>query len=129
MLYTASFYDPQDWVGRTYRISRQHPRGRKVQWENLPFLYPARDLIRDYRGGEIDFAAFAAAYRRGLDERYKELADFQEWMDSIGAHRRTPLPGDFTLLCFERAGQPCHRLVLAQWLLEQAPALEIGALR
>jgi uncharacterized protein YeaO (DUF488 family) len=129
MLYTASFYAPQDWVGRAYRVSRRHPRGRKVQWENLPFLYPAKELLRDYRGGEIDFAAFAAEYWRGLDERFEELADFQEWMDSLGVHDRAPPLGDFTLLCFERAGQPCHRLALAQWLLEQVPLLEAGELR
>jgi uncharacterized protein YeaO (DUF488 family) len=123
MLYTASFYAPEDWVGRAYRVSRQHPRGRKVQWENLPFLYPSRELIQDYQGGEIDFATFAAEYRRGLEERYEKQADFQEWVKSV------PSLGDFTLLCFERAGQPCHRLALAQWLLERVPSLRAGILR
>jgi uncharacterized protein YeaO (DUF488 family) len=130
MLYTASFYAPEDWVGRAYRVSRQHPRGRKVQWESLPFLYPARNLIRAYRSGEIDFSTFSAEYVQGLEEKYKGLAEVQEWMDSrVGAHGRAPLLGDFTLLCFERAGQPCHRLMLAQWLLERVPSLEAGALR
>jgi uncharacterized protein YeaO (DUF488 family) len=123
MLYTASLYAPEDWVGRAYRVSRQHPRGRKVQWENLPFLYPSRELIQDYQGGEIDFATFAAEYRRGLEERYEKQADFQEWVKSV------PSLGDFTLLCFERAGQPCHRLALAQWLLERVPSLRAGILR
>jgi uncharacterized protein YeaO (DUF488 family) len=123
MLYTASFYTPEDWVGRAYRVSRQHPRGRKVQWESLPFLYPSRDLIRGYRSGEIDFAAFSAEYRRRLEERYEELAGFREWVRSV------PSLEGFTLLCFERAGQPCHRLTLAQWLLERAPSLEVGELR
>jgi uncharacterized protein YeaO (DUF488 family) len=123
MLYTASFYAPEDWVGRAYRVSRQHPRGRKVQWENLPFLYPSRELLQNYQGGEIDFATFAAEYRRGLEERYEKQADFQEWVKSV------PSLGDFTLLCFERAGQPCHRLALAQWLLERVPSLRAGILR
>jgi uncharacterized protein YeaO (DUF488 family) len=129
MLYTASFYAPEDWVGQAYRVSRQHPRGRKVQWENLPFLYPSRDLIRAYRSDQINFSAFSAEYQQELEERYEELADFQEWMDSIGKPGRVPLLGDFTLLCFERAGQPCHRLTLAQWLLERIPSLEAGALK
>jgi len=37
--------------------------------------------------------------------------------------------GDFTLLCFEREGQPCHRIVLAEWLLERAPGLVRGRIR
>jgi uncharacterized protein YeaO (DUF488 family) len=123
MLYTASFYAPEDWRGRAYRISRQHPRGRRVQWESLPFLYPERELIRVYRNGEIDFSRFGEEYRRGLDQQYEQSTAFQEWVRSV------PSLGDFTLLCFERVGEPCHRLVLAQWLSERVPMLELGALR
>lgn len=123
MLYTASFYAPQDWVGHTYRISRQHPRGRKVQWETLPFLYPVRELIRAYRGHEIDFPQFAEEYRKGLECQFEQSTEFQEWVSSV------PSLGDFTLLCFEREGEPCHRLVLARWLQERVPSLEVGALR
>ena len=123
MLYTASFYAPQDWVDRTYRISRQHPRGRKVQWETLPLVYPPRELLRAYRAREIDFSQFAAEYRRGLEQQFERSTAFQEWV------RSTPSLGDFTLLCFERAGEPCHRLVLARWLKEKVPSLEMGELR
>lgn len=123
MLYTASFYDPQDWVGRLFRISRQHPRGRRVEWETRPFLYPARDLLRSYRAREIDFDRFAEEYRRGLDRELEKSAEFQKWISS------TPSLGDFTLLCFERGDEPCHRRAAARWLLERAPSLEVGELR
>ena len=123
MLYTASFYAPEDWVGRTYRISRQHPRGRKVQWETLPLVYPARDLLRAFRAHQVDFSQFADEYREGLDQQLESSAEFQEWV------RSAPSLGDFTLLCFERAGEPCHRLVLARWLLERVPGLALGELR
>jgi uncharacterized protein YeaO (DUF488 family) len=123
MLHTASFYAPEDWVGRTYRISRQHPRGRKVQWETLPFMYPARELIRAYRSHEIDFSQFAEDYRKGLERQFEQSTEFQEWVSSV------PSLGDFTLLCFERAGVPCHRLVLCAWLQERVPSLEVGAVR
>ena len=59
MLYTASYYDPQDWVGQPYRVSRAHPRGRKTQWETLPFLYPPLELLRAYRQGDLDFEALS----------------------------------------------------------------------
>jgi uncharacterized protein YeaO (DUF488 family) len=106
MLYTASFYAPEDWVGQAYRVSRQHPRGRKVQWENLPFLYPSRDLIRAYRSDQINFSAFSAEYQQELEERYEELADFQEWMDSIGKPGRVPLLGALPCFVSNALGSP-----------------------
>jgi len=123
MLYTASFYAPEDWVGRVYRVSRGHPRGRRAQWDTLPFLYPQRELIRRYRMGEVNFDDFAREYRQVLDQQYEKLGVFQEWL------RAVPSLGDFTLLCFERAGEPCHRRTLAQWLLERVPSLALGELR
>ncbi len=123
MLYTASFYAPGNWEGLRYRVSRSHPRGRRTQWETLPFLYPARDLLVAYRAGELDFAALSAEYRSSLALRHNESPDLHDWL------ARIPDLGDFTLLCFEREGQPCHRRVLAEWLLEQAPGLVLGRIR
>ena len=123
MLYTASFYDTDDWVGRAYRVSRAHPRGRKAQWDTLPFLYPSRELLRAYQQEELDFDALALAYREELEAKRNEDGGFQEWL------RELPGLGDVTLLCFERADRPCHRRVAAQWLVEQEGALRIGALR
>ena len=123
MLYTASFYDTDDWVGRAYRVSRAHPRGRKAQWDTLPFLYPSRKLLRAYQQEELDFDALALAYREELEAKRNEDGGFQEWL------RELPGLGDVTLLCFERADRPCHRRVAAQWLVEQEGALRIGALR
>ncbi len=123
MLYTASHYAPQDWAGLPYRVSRRHPRGLRVQWETLPFLYPERELLWSYRSREIDIAAFVRRYRRGLDTGYDNLAQVREWVDGL------PEVGEFTLLCFERAGQPCHRVELARWLLERVLSLRCGELR
>ena len=123
MIYTASFYAPQDWIGRPYRVSRQHPRGRPTQWEVLPFLYPALDLLRAYRSEEIDFAQLSREYEKGLEEGFSRTGEFRSWVEAL------PELGDFTLLCFEPAGQPCHRRVLAPWLVQRVPGLELGALR
>jgi hypothetical protein len=89
----------------------------------LPFLYPPRELLRSYRAGEFDFPAFALAYRRGLDAECGASLAIQDWLAGV------PGLGDFTLLCFEAVGQPCHRLPLAEWLLERAPGLQVGELR
>ena len=123
MLYTASFYVPEDWQGQPYRVSRGHPRGRKTQWGTLPFLYPSRGLLQAYQSGDMDFAGLETEYRGELASSRGDSPEFQAWLD------RTPSQGDFTLLCFERAEQPCHRRILAQWLLETVPSLELGALR
>jgi len=123
MLYTASFYDPQDWVGQRYRVSRAHPRGRKAEWELAPFLYPDRGLLNSYRAGAVDFAALTLEYRRALDSSYEADGGFRDWIDGLAA------AGDLTLLCFERGDKPCHRSVAAQWLLERAPGLVCGYLR
>ena len=123
MIYTASFYNQEHWVGQPYRVSRAHPRGRRTQWETLPFFYPSRDLLRSYRDGQIDFAQLSASYLEELDLRLEESPEMREWLEVA------PRLGDFTLLCFERAGQPCHRRVLTRWLLRQEPTLELGELQ
>ena len=123
MLYTASFYAPQDWIGRAFRVSRAHPRGRRAQWETLPFLYPTRELLRAYRQGELDFEAMSRAYRESLEANYGEDRRFQEWLAEL------PALGNITLLCFEGADLPCHRRVAAQWLVEREPSLRTGDLR
>ena len=123
MLYTASYYALEDWQGQAYRVSRGHPRGRKTQWETLPFLYPSRKLLQTYQAGDMDFAGLEREYRGELELVRQDSPDFREWHDRLGRL------GDFTLLCFEKAGQPCHRRILAQWLLETVPSLELGGLR
>ena len=123
VVHTASFYAVDDWRGARYRVSRSHPRGRKTRWGTLPFLYPPRELLVAYRAGMLDFGAFSREYVASLEEGKRSSNDFQDWL------RTAPSLGDFTLLCFERAGENCHRLVLAEWLLEQAPGLSLGSIR
>ena len=122
-LYTASFYEPAHWTGTRYRISRSHPRGRKADWGTLPALYPSRALLSAYRRGEIGFAELDAAYRVELDAALERDVAFRALMEGL------PGAGDLTLLCFEAAGDPCHRRSAAAWLLERVPALRLGRLR
>ena len=123
-LYTASFYQPKHWVGRPYRVSRLHPRGRKVQWETLPLLYPQRQLLRAYRAGEINFDALSQQYRDNLATLYTSSEYLKRWLEEVLPHL-----DEVTLLCFEPAGKDCHRRVLARWLQEVQPAVMLGNLR
>jgi len=119
MMYTASFYEPQNWVGKLYRVSRQHPRGFKTQWETLSFFYPPLDLLKGYRAGRLNFEEFGSSYEQYLEIKYRT---------SIVPSRLNQLSsvGDFTLLCFEKAGLPCHRSVLASWILGKIPEIQGG---
>ena len=123
MLYTASFYEPKHWVGLRYRISRAHPRGRRTEWEVQPALYPSRALLTAYRAGEFDFPGLDVRYREELDTTFELDSAFQEFVENARE------VGDFTLLCFEPEGEPCHRRSAAAWLLERVPGLELGRLR
>ncbi len=123
MLYTASFYETRHWVGVRYRISRAHPRGRRTDWEVQPALYPSRALLTEYRRGDFDFAALDVRYRNELDISHGQDRGLREFLE------RLPGVGDFTLLCFEPEGAPCHRRSAAAWLLERVPGLELGRLR
>ena len=123
MLYTASFYLPENWKGTAYRISRAHPRGQTTKWETQPFLYPSRQLLDEYRHGAVDFDGLTLRYRKELETNYNWEADFQDWLSSLKPEE------DFTLLCFEPDGEPCHRRVAAAWLLEKMPELGLGQVR
>ncbi len=123
MLYTASYYAQAHWVGARYRISRGHPRGRPVDWDVQPYLYPSRPLLTEYQDGAIDFAGLDLRYREELESTYQTESNFREWLEGLAAS------GDVTLLCFEPGGEACHRRLAAAWLLEQAPGLELGLMR
>lgn len=123
MLYTASFYHQEHWQGKPYRISRAHPRGQTTRWEVQPFLYPSRNLLTEYRSRVLDFDGLSNRYREELQTNYNWEVDFQEWVALL------KLEEDFTLLCFEPEGEPCHRRVAAAWLLEIRPELVLGHMR
>lgn len=123
MLYTASFYEPRHWVGVRYRISRAHPRGRRTEWEVQPALYPSRALLTGYRRGDFDFPTLDNRYREELEATYQRDEAFRNFLADLHG------VGDFTLLCFEPEGSPCHRRSAAAWLLERVPGLELGRLR
>ena len=123
MLYTASFYEPRHWVGTRFRISRAHPRGRRTDWEVQPALYPSRALLTEYRRGDLDFPGLDARYREELDITYDSSEGFRCFLQAL------PDVGDFTLLCFEPEGTPCHRRSAAAWLIKRVPGVELGRMR
>ena len=123
MLYTASYYHPEHWQGKAYRISRAHPRGQATNWDVQPFLYPSRRVLDLYRDEKLDFTSFSEEYRVELQTTYDWEGDFQDWLGLLKPEE------DFTLLCFEPEGENCHRRVAAAWLLEKMPELGPGQIK
>ena len=68
----------------------------------------------------MDFEGLAVSYVAELDKAYSEQPELAQWIADC------PNLGDFTLLCYERAGQSCHRLVLARWLQDKQPSLQLA---
>ena len=123
MLYTASYYNPEHWHGKSYRISRAHPRGRTTNWDVQPFFYPSRRILALYRDEKMNFTDFSEEYRVELQTNYDWEAGFQDWLGDLKPEE------DFTLLCFEPEGDNCHRRVAAAWLLDKIPELGPGLIR
>lgn len=122
IIHTASFYASADWTGKLYRVSRMHPRGLRTQWDTLPFLYPPQATLKQYRKGEIDVPQFTADYLSHLEDA-RESDQFRQLIDSMHDME------DFTVLCFEKTGTFCHRILLSEWLLKNVPGLRQGNIR
>ena len=122
-IHTASFYQPENWVGTPYRISLYHPRGRRNKWESVQALYPPVALLRDFRSGRVDFETYIQLYMESVEANYFNDIKLHHWLEEVA------LLDSLTLLCFEREGERCHRHPLAYWLAERQPGMEVGELR
>ncbi len=123
LIHTASFYQPEKWIGIAYRVSRYHPRGQIKRWESVPVLYPPAVVLRDFRSGIIDFETYTQSYLETVEANYLKDLRLSHWLEEVA------LLESITLLCFEREGERCHRHPLARWLVEQQPGMKLGKLR
>jgi len=87
------------------------------------FFVPVSPIVDRIPGQRPGLAGLTDRYREELQTNYNWEADFQEWLGSLKPEE------DFTLLCFEPEGEPCHRRVAAAWLLEKMPELGPGQIR
>jgi uncharacterized protein YeaO (DUF488 family) len=98
-IYTASYFEPKHHHGKLISISRSIPKNFAVQ-EQLFLLAPSRSLLDDWKTGSIDPQQYTSQYRKEL---LPNLPKIQQWLNAIDS------ADDFTLLCWERAGEFCHR--------------------
>jgi uncharacterized protein YeaO (DUF488 family) len=116
-IHHASVYDPEQPPGYRVLTMRYWPRGVRRErvdvW--LRDAGPSRELVGRYSHGQMDWPAFAEAYRHEvLDERPEVLAELR---------RLEAEHGCLVLLCYERIPphEHCHRELLADLLAAPAP--------
>lgn len=99
-------------------ISRATPGGLFGELRYLP-LAPSADILYEYKHTR-DEEKFTKAFRSELD-RLDPLSVVADLLDMAGENP------DIVLLCYEKAGDFCHRHIVAEWLREhRVPVEEYG---
>ena len=99
MIYTASYFETQNIHGSRISISRSEPRNVAVDGK-LAIFVPEHSILTDYKNGSINTEGYINRYR---EQMRRSLPQIRVWLDSLDPRV------DMTLLCWEKAGQFCHR--------------------
>lgn len=108
MLYTASYFEPQNHHGELISISRSRPKN----FQNIPtleFFAPSQDLLnfwkdRSKTAATEELGKYWEEYQSGfLDLLCDRVDTIDRWLSALNSTR------DYTLLCWEKAGDFCHR--------------------
>lgn len=84
-----------------------------MEYEHITELAPRKELLRDYRAGDVGWNEYAERYRAQLNEdQVAALLDRQRIADGV-------------LLCSEHEATHCHRRLAAEYLQEQWGGIEI----
>jgi len=66
---------------------------------------PTRELLKEYRGGAIDWSEFSRKFRT-------QLLNLEESKEAINRIAHFSRKSDVTLLCYEKEGENCHRRIV-----------------
>jgi len=87
-------------------ISRKPPVWFTLSHQIYNPLCPSWDLVMSYKSGEITEEAYTIRYYNEILNNLEPARTYQE------------LGEDAILLCFEKAGDFCHRRIVADWFLK-----------
>jgi uncharacterized protein YeaO (DUF488 family) len=109
---TKRVYDPASSDdGHRLLVMRTWPRGVKKgavdEWEKE--LGAPKDLIKDWKGGNCDWAEFKKRYRKAMKDQKDRIAEVAE----------RARVGTVTLLCGCEDEKHCHRALLKQMIERQ----------
>lgn len=83
-------------------------------YEHEPLLAPTQDILDAYKKRKGDWAAYEREFRTLMERRR-----IDEVLSATAFERRT------ALLCSEAGPEHCHRRLVAEFLAERWPAVEI----
>lgn len=134
MIYTASYFEPQNWHGTPYAISRSIPANLKGVNGNHPlrWLLAPSDRLLDWwkrqesryqeNGWQFPDEQATGQYTAQYWDELKPNADkIKAYLASEAARE------DQTWLCWEKSGEFCHRNLAALIVQKHQPDLFGGA--
>ncbi len=116
MLYCASYNQPENHHGRLISISCTIPKGIEVAG-HLDFFKPTEDLLKWWKTSPQDDKAWAEYTSQFWATLADRKAQILEWVHAL---EKKPSQ-DITLLCWEKAGDRCHRNLVARLLQKHCP--------
>jgi len=108
LIKTKSIYEPKSKSdGHRILITRYYPRGvKKTHFDDwVRELAPSRDLLKDYKLGEIEWSEFEHKFQQEVDSSYESIEMIYTLADLAKNE-------SVTLLCYEKSGTPCHRYLI-----------------
>jgi len=104
---TTSYFAREKNVSNPVRISQGKPKW-DTKAKEYGKLAPPWDLVNRYHNGLVNPAEYTEEYHRRVLSNLDPKAVLEEIIRLFGA--------DATLLCFEKAGDFCHRRLVADWI-------------
>lgn len=103
---TTSYYARVKKIPTPVAISRGVP-----QWYTggtYGILAPPYNLVRSYKEGSITDELFKEEFYKSVLYKYDPVDVYNDIVSRFGS--------DATLICYEKAGDFCHRRIVAEWL-------------
>ena len=100
----AAYFDVNNHVGRVFGISVTQPRG--YEFPTFSELVPPSDLVWTAKSGGISWEGYTEIYIAHLELNRERII---QWVEFVP-------PDEFTLCCWERNPQRCHRSIAAHYL-------------
>lgn len=96
-------------------IARWKPKG--VVALEYKLLAPSESLLKKFKAGKIDVNGFAKEYYRDVLNKLS-VEEVMRYFNLVSNGN------DIVLLCFEKSDAFCHRLLVAEWLMQHGIEVE-----
>lgn len=110
MIYTASYFTPETHHGLLISISRGVPQGFRI-YSRLPFFTPSEMLLNLWKK-EHNQDTYINQYKKECLANFSLIKD---WLNTLEPQT------DQTLLCYEKAGEFCHRNLAIKFVEKYRP--------